>query len=424
MFGQYFLEKDSSIQNSDSIRIVPKNVNMIYFDRIKSVRLKALNSKYREAVISIYPSSKLELSFDDLNDDFTEYHFEIFYCDKDWNTEDKSKNEYYESFISNSLEDYSFSSATKTDYTHYTLILPRDGEKFLKSGNYIIHIIETESDSIILTRRFMVINPMINISGEVSRTDDVKYADYRQQIKFEIYDPKSVLEDIGQIYIRISKNSSWDIECNNIKPSFVNNDRITFERSDACTFDGGNEYRFFNMIDFRNISNNIVRVKIEPSGIFNLWLDYDSPRSFLQYSATYDFNGNTLYTSDVKFFNANELDYAWVNFRLKPDEVMLSYEIYIYGELSDFRLQEDFKMNYNSEKDIYELRKLLKQGLYNYQYVVKSIYQEGPDEVLLEGSHYETENNYTIYVYYSNTFEGEDQLLGIERINSRKKLDK
>ena len=103
--------------------------------------------------------------------------------------------------------------------------------------------------------------------------------------------------------------------------------------------------------------------------------------------------------------------------------MMFGHEIYLYGGLSNFELNESFKMIFNPKSGRYEISKLLKQGLYDYQYVVKSIYEKGPDESMLEGSHFETENDYTIFVYYTSIFEGYDQLFGIERINSRKNLD-
>ena len=113
------------------------------------------------------------------------------------------------------------------------------------------------------------------------------------------------------------------------------------------------------------------------------------------------------------------LDYADVFFRLKPDDIMLGYEIYLYGEFTDFRLNEDFKMKLDAETGIYYHKAFLKQGLYSYQYVVKSIYSDKPDEGMIEGSHFDTENRYQVFVYYSNPFEGYDQLIGIEHLNSR-----
>ena len=75
-------------------------------------------------------------------------------------------------------------------------------------------------------------------------------------------------------------------------------------------------------------------------------------------------------------------------------------------------------MRYNAENEKYEQSLLLKQGYYNYQYVVKSPYEKGIDESLIEGTHFETNNDYSIYVYYHSSLEDRDMLIGIKRIKS------
>ena len=137
-----------------------------------------------------------------------------------------------------------------------------------------------------------------------------------------------------------------------------------------------------------------------------------------------DLNGDILYTGHNRSFEQNELDYVDVHFSLKTIEPMLGYEIYVYGGLSDFQVNEKFKMSFNPHKEKYELTYLLKQGFYNYQYVVRSIYEDNLDEGLIEGTHYETENIYTIFAYYRSPFDGYDQLLGVAQLNSRVNLEK
>lgn len=415
------LTTDTLQNTADSSIVIPEIFDSQLSDNIKSVRLQALNSQFAEPIVSILPGSKLILTFDDFSEEFKQYRYEILHCNTHWEITNNFINDYYLTSMNQLIETYSFSSATKAAFTHYELILPKEGEKFIRSGNFLIQVKDNESDSIVFIKRFMVVDPKINVNGKVVRTDDVRYSAYKQQIQFEVFDPKSYILDIGNIYVRIMKNASQDIYCEDIKPSFVNNNRITFERSDACIFDGGNEYRFFNMLEYKYLSNNVFKVDMSSGGIFDLFLEEDKSRSYLKYSLQSDFNGRIMYGSGSKVFPPEELDYARVYFAFKPEESLFGYEIYLYGELSQYRLNEDFKMIFNPERNRYELTKTLKQGLYNYQYFVKSIYQEGPDESLLEGSHFQTENEYCILVYYRNIREGYDQLLGIERLKSTEK---
>ena len=73
-------------------------------------------------------------------------------------------------------------------------------------------------------------------------------------------------------------------------------------------------------------------------------------------------------------------------------------------------------MYYNPALELYEGVLLLKQGFYNYKYVLKQ------NEVLfkntLSGSHSLAENDYLILVYYRNIGSRYDALVGVGRANS------
>ena len=80
-------------------------------------------------------------------------------------------------------------------------------------------------------------------------------------------------------------------------------------------------------------------------------------------------------------------------------------------------LSDRFKMEYDELNGLYKASVLLKQSYYNYLYVLKD--QEGKlDYSFTEGSHFETENDYTILVYHKNVYYGYDELIGISQKNS------
>jgi len=76
-------------------------------------------------------------------------------------------------------------------------------------------------------------------------------------------------------------------------------------------------------------------------------------------------------------------------------------------------------MEYNAETGAYEKPVLLKTGVYNYQYV---FVEEGgtiPSFKQTEGNYFETENEYTITVYYHPIGARYDRLIGHKTINSK-----
>ena len=60
---------------------------------------------------------------------------------------------------------------------------------------------------------------------------------------------------------------------------------------------------------------------------------------------------------------------------------------------------------------------LLKQGYYNYQYITTDK-EKNLSTDLIEGNYFETNNEYTIYVYYKSPWERYERLVGIEKITS------
>jgi len=61
---------------------------------------------------------------------------------------------------------------------------------------------------------------------------------------------------------------------------------------------------------------------------------------------------------------------------------------------------------------------LLKQGYYNYLYVVQDHTNKNTNLTFIEGSHYQTKNDYYIYVYYREIGKNYEQLIGFKKTSS------
>jgi hypothetical protein len=77
-------------------------------------------------------------------------------------------------------------------------------------------------------------------------------------------------------------------------------------------------------------------------------------------------------------------------------------------------------MVFNTEKGVYERDLFLKQGYYDYCYA--TIDRNDPKRLasfdFTEGNYWESENNYTILVYYRQLAGRADELVGIANVNS------
>jgi hypothetical protein len=114
-------------------------------------------------------------------------------------------------------------------------------------------------------------------------------------------------------------------------------------------------------------------------------------------------------------------DYATVYFSYQPPDG-LPYpraDLYLSAAFTGYAKTDQWKMKFNIEKGLYEVSAFLKQGYYNYEYVLKE--QTGErKETSMEGNYWETENNYSIFLYYKSFTDRSEQLIGVSQINSRR----
>ena len=108
-------------------------------------------------------------------------------------------------------------------------------------------------------------------------------------------------------------------------------------------------------------------------------------------------------------------EYGWVHFHLNMRKLTRD-SIFIFGQLSNWELDTNFLMKYDSLKNQYHQKILLKQGFYNYLYVTKNL--ETISVRKIEGAHFETNNEYVIKVYYIDPLELFDRILSYTVLKS------
>ncbi len=91
-------------------------------------------------------------------------------------------------------------------------------------------------------------------------------------------------------------------------------------------------------------------------------------------------------------------------------------EVHVVGALTDWRLDEGSRMDYDPRRRAYTKRLLLKQGYYAYQLLVRPMRSHEGETGRLEGNHLETSNVYTVYVYQHSPADRADRLLGMTMV--------
>lgn len=380
---------------------------------IKTIILNSTQTNNYAPIIKLGES--LILQFDDLSDSQEEYSYKIEHYDYNWKISKLIATEYINGYNSDWIRDYENSFNTLQPYTYYKLVLPNEKTQIKLTGNYLITILD-EADNIIFTRPFIVYQSLVDVGVTVHKSRDIATINSKQNIEFSISHPDLLINNPSQeIKVVVYQNNDWNTAIKNLKPQFYRGNQLLYKYSDKTSFWAGNEYLFFDTKEIRNATNNIAKSKLD--GLFNTYLYTDELRKNKPYTYYPDINGNFLIRTIDSDINATEADYSYVHFTLEAYTDVGEDDIYIYGDFNDWQLTDENKMSYNERLKLYTGTLLLKQGFYNYTYVTANEKKQVNNHAI-EGSFYQTENDYSVLVYYKPIGSRYDQIIGYGTANS------
>jgi hypothetical protein len=111
-------------------------------------------------------------------------------------------------------------------------------------------------------------------------------------------------------------------------------------------------------------------------------------------------------------------DYANVHFNFDFNGKIADGNFYVIGAFNNWTCDENSRMHYDMLDKSYAANILFKQGTYNYMYVYKRDDENTTDQFITEGFYMDTENDYTILLYYTPFGERYDRLIAVKHINS------
>ena len=215
----------------------------------------------------------------------------------------------------------------------------------------------------------------------------------------------------------VFKNSNIDSPITNVKPQYKIGNKLIYKYDKELSFWGGNEYLYF---DNKNI--RITNVKIRGYSLKEIYENYlfnDYPRFNRKYTYNPDINGGFLINASNSGNSNNEADYANIYFTLENYNNYLNndQDIYIVGDFNNYSTDKVYKMQFNENKNQFEAVLKLKQGFYNYKYLIDNeIYKN--DNKSVGGNFDETENVYSVLVYYRDYGERYDRIVGFGKGSS------
>lgn len=388
----------------------------IFDPSFRTLKIELKDNFMGQPVIRLGSGECLLISFDEIGEDNRYLSARLLHCNSDWQPSALVESEYIDGFNTIDIEDYAFSTNTFIHYVNYQLMIPSEGFSPMVSGNYLVQIYDRDDpDYVLLQARFRVVEPMVGVTGGVTtRTDrgvNDKYQQLSVRINSEGFDVGNPYQDLKVEIIQNNRESTSRILTS---PLRIAGEDPVYDHLPELLFPASNEYRRFESTSVLFPGMRVDSTKYMGTN-YHTWLNTDYPRK--EHNYEYDKTQRGRYI--IKEFNATDssigADYITVHFFLDTPE-MKGAEVYLDGEITHGNFDDRNRMVYNGARGGYELQLPLKQGAYNYQYVVKNQPDANPSTSEIEGDKYETGNEYGIFVYSRKPGERYDRLVGYEQI--------
>jgi hypothetical protein len=386
----------------------------VYSDFIKTVQLYPaslkVSSQTLSPVIGLRSNIQLLLEFDELFSDTYNYKARIIHCNANWQPSGLSPLQYLQEYNEYDINEFEYSFGTITPYVHYKFLLPKP----TISGNFLLIVYGDSEDDIIITKRFMVYEQLVKLSDKDEIMRNAPYSLTKQFLQFELdYKGIDLINPSRYLTVNVLQNQRWDNAKLNLKPTFIRESQQILEykyftKEDA--FSAGNEFRYFDIRSLQYFGFHVRTAKFEKDKIF-AWVETDRPRAMLAYSIERNLNGRFFIENLERKIPSIENDYALVTFSLATEP--FNEEVYISGKFTDWQKNNTTLMKYNNTTNSYEGSYVLKQGHYDYQYVLASANRENE----IEGNKRESNNLYEILVYYRSQKLNADILIGYYNFN-------
>lgn len=353
-----------------------------------------------------------QLEFDDLFGTDASYFYEIIHCDYNWNPSDLQKNEYLQGFDNQRILESVSSFNTLQIYSHYRLSFPNPTTQLKISGNYMMKILN-EDKEVVFARKFILYEDLVSVPIQVKRARTITNLDSKQNLEFTIKSNvinfQNPLKNIKTVLLQ---NGKFQTAITNISPQFTMGNDLVYKYDTQTQFWAGNEYLYFDNKEIRLASNNVSRVDGQKD-IYNTFLFTNDARANLSYYFWQDVNGNFVVRRLFAENSSIEADYSWIYFSLSAPIFRTSDgSVYISGMFNNYALTPEYKMDYNPEKGLYEKAILIKQGFTNFEYLAVSANGAIDFENAIDGNFFQTENEYTVLVYYKENTDRYDRVVG------------
>lgn len=399
------------------------NADVVRMPGISGIKVFLRGDQMAYPIINLNSADQVELHFDDVEGRVKNYYAAFELCNADWTPANLSTFDYIKGFSNVRLNQYRISSVAFTRYTHYQAMLPDRNSVPTKSGNYLLKIfLDGDTSKLAFTRRVLVVDRQADIAAQILQPFNSELFRTHQKVQFAVSKSQmNIVNPQQQVTAVILQNDRWDNAITGLKPTFIKGNMLEFNTENEAVFPGGKEFRWVDLRSFRFRGQHVAKTTYDRNQT-EVFVEPDAERSTQRYINFKDYNGHFFIASTNSDNPWWQGDYGNVHFTFVPtnNQPYPNKNVFLVGQFNAYNMNDTAAMQYNANLGVYEKTMFLKQGYYSYTYVTKDAgNRNGKASVeRTDGNSWETENDYTILIYYRSLAGRHDELVGVANINS------
>jgi len=388
----------------------------IFNPTIKTLQIGLVGATFSLPVMELNGTDVMQVSFDEMSHEAHSYGYKVLHCNADWTPSGLNSNEYLSGFTSATITDVAQSVNTTFLYTHYTFRMPDTDMGFKISGNYAVLIYEdNQVDKPVAQACFSIVESHVAISATVRGNTDTELSGRLQQLDFEVaLNGYAVRDAVQELKVVVRQNNRLDNEVTDLQPTYFAGSKLSYINNKALIFEGGNEYHRFDISSVYAAGEGVDEIRYSAPH-YDVILNNNKVQTSKTYSSDIDVNGKFIINLQNAQVDDNiGADYMLVHFNLPTKQPFFDGQLYLGGEFNYNLINDAVRLNYDGKTESYVQTVLLKQGGYNYQYW---FVPKGESKAFVErvdGSYWQTANEYAIYVYHRAWGERYDKLVGVK----------
>ncbi len=376
--------------------------------RIRSIEL------FRERpgiqpVIVLNSNETLTLRFDELASETRMFRVGITHHNFDWSESNVIETIYLRGFNEDLITGGTPSIISDPDFFSYQYQFPNRDFGVRVSGNYMLHISDYNTNQLLFSVPFIVHEDRGSLSAGY---DEVfvrsNFPNHKIWSAYRFPDFVGIPQsDIIPVFVQ---NQFWGRK---VVPSEIDVSEpgvVRYNLTRDQSFFGRYEFRPLLLHDLYSISRDVLEV----------FPDERPPRVRLQFDVV-DLDINPRLLRSHRFGEPladRGARYVMVEFNLqRPGFIDSDAEVYVVGPFNNWQVRKTHQMEYKPDTDSFNINELVKQGRYDYKYVVV---EDGVvNDLALDAFFADSRQFYQVLMYYHDRQLGIDRILQFVNFSSR-----